>query len=182
MSVNDFTVQITCYICDFLFGAKKPPTCFHNWWTKVNIDNRICSTNHLVTSYIFFFCKNHVKSKGSILLFSLGLCCNYFTLIHPALIRFILLPKFKKSSKNKVSLTIFFSILMIFHSFFNFGWILALQLSRALCWVDFSLVIQIFWHLNSGMKQILFIQITVYLYCKFGSVNFWFDKFFGAEK
>ena len=29
---------------------------------------------------------------------------------------------------------------MVFHSFFNFGWILALQLTR----VDFSLVVQIF--------------------------------------
>ena len=33
------------------------------------------------------------------------------------------------------------SILMVFHSFFNFGWILALQLTR----VDFSLVVQIFY-------------------------------------
>ena len=36
----------------------------------------------------------------------------------------------------------FCSILTVFHSFFNFGWILALQLTR----VDFSLVVLIFWH------------------------------------
>ena len=36
----------------------------------------------------------------------------------------------------------FCSIWMVFHSFFNFGWILALQLTR----VDFSLVLRIFWH------------------------------------
>jgi hypothetical protein len=54
----------------------------------------------------------------------------------------------------------FCSILMVVHSFFNFGWILALQLTR----VDFSLVDRIFWHswhpwgrVNSGVKQMLVI-------------------------
>ena len=51
---------------------------------------------------------------------------------------------------------------------FNFGWILALQLTR----VDFSLVVQIFWHswhswhswepVNSGVKHILYIYIIVF--------------------
>ena len=50
--------------------------------------------------------------------------------------------KFKTLSENRVSLWQFCSILTVFHSFFNYGWTLALQLTR----VDFSLVIWLFWH------------------------------------
>ena len=42
----------------FFLAPKKTRTCFHNWWAKVNIDNWIRSTNHLVTSYIFFLQKS----------------------------------------------------------------------------------------------------------------------------
>ena len=45
----------------------------------------------------------------------------------------------------------FCSILTIFHSFFNFGWILALQLTRE----DFSLVVLIFWHPSPCPKFIM---------------------------
>ena len=63
----------------------------------------------------------------------------------------------------------FCSFLTVFNSFFNFGWILELQLIR----VDFSLVVRIFWHpwhpwgcVNSGVKRTL---VTVWLL----SAAFW---------
>ena len=66
------------------------------------------------------------------------------------------LNKIWKTFRKQGFFDIFCSILMVFHSFFNFGWILALQLTR----VDFSLVIRIFWNpwhpwgcINSGVKQ-----------------------------
>ena len=47
------------------------------------------------------------------------------------------LNKIRKTFKKQGFFENFCSILMVFHSFFNFGWILALQLTR----VDFSLVV-----------------------------------------
>ena len=52
------------------------------------------------------------------------------------------LNKFWKTFRKQGFFDNFCSILTVFHSFFNFGWILALQFTRA----DFSLVVQIFWH------------------------------------
>ena len=53
------------------------------------------------------------------------------------------LNKIQKTFRKQGFFDNFCSILTtIFHSFFNFGWILVLQLTR----VDFSLVVRIFWH------------------------------------
>ena len=52
------------------------------------------------------------------------------------------LNKIQKTFRKQGFFDNFCSILTVFHSFFNFGWILALQLTR----VDFSLVVRIFWH------------------------------------
>ena len=61
----------------------------------------------------------------------------------------------EKKNQKKGFFVNFCSILTVFHSFFNSGWILALQLTR----VDFNLVVQIFWHpwghINIGVKEIL---------------------------
>ena len=63
------------------------------------------------------------------------------------------LNEIQKTFRKQGLIDIFFSILTVFHS-----WILALQLTR----MDFSLVLQIFWHpchpwgcVNSGLKQVL---------------------------